>query len=196
MGDFERDNGWQLEIRNRILGPAFYGRRALEGRYVFMDKGRLASLMQRRYEVDTIMQGSNGAALCIEEKIVRFPKSGVPYQAFSLETHSCTVNGHESDGWMRYGQADYLLYCFAQNADPVHELIAWLIDFPRLQEWFWPRESSFPRFGPLPTLNKTKGRVVPIRDVQSSVLHRVFEICDPRSDRPMRQLSFRFGASL
>lgn len=107
------------------------------------------------------------AAVCIEEKIVRWPASrGKPYDAFCLETRSCTVAGHESDGWMRYGQADYLLYCFQQREG---SLDCHLIDFLKLQEWFWPREREFPSFGPLDTLNRTEGRKVPVKLVQAHV---------------------------
>jgi hypothetical protein len=69
---------------------------------------------------------------------------------------------------MRYGAADYLLYCFAQkNGD----LDCWLIDFPALKSWFWPRYESFPQFGPLPTANATTGRKVPLLTVGASVPH-------------------------
>lgn len=164
--DFERDNIWQRGVRDRILAPAFYGVFATEGRYVFVDKGRLATMFQKRFAVDTFVQGREGAALCIEEKIVRWPERNEPYTAFCLETRSCTVPGRESDGWMRYGQADYLLYAFQQADD---SLIVYLVDFQKLQEWFWPREGLFKKFGPLDTLNRSEGRVVPIVAVRANV---------------------------
>lgn len=165
MGDFQRDNDWQRGVRDAVLAPGFYGVFAVEGRYVFVDKGRLAKTLQRRYAVDTILQGRNGAALCIEEKIVRW--KGYKYSSFALETHSCTKPGHESPGWMEYGQADYLLYCFQ---DERGDLDCHLIDFPKLQAWFWPLVESFKTFGPLPnTLNASMGRKVPIADVRENV---------------------------
>jgi hypothetical protein len=164
MNDFERDNAWQRRIRDEILAPSFYGQFALEGRYVFIDKGRLATILQQRYAVDTIVQARDGAALCIEEKIVRWP--GYRYAAFALETHSCTVPGRESSGWMIYGEADFLLYCFQIECG---DLDCWLIDFPKLQAWFWPRETTFPPFRMSETINKTAGRIVPIKDVHCAV---------------------------
>jgi hypothetical protein len=163
VGDFERDNEWQRKVRDSVLAPGFYGSYALEGRYVFIDKGRLATTLQKRYAVDTVLQGRNGAAFCIEEKIVRWP--GHRYSAYALETQSCTKPGHESPGWMKYGEADYLLYCFMQP----ETLEVHLIDFPKLQEWFWSKVDDFEQFGPLPTLNATVGRKVSIADVKASV---------------------------
>ncbi len=165
MSDFHRDDAWQKGMRDAILAPHFYGKYAMEGRYVFVDKGRLATLLQKRYAVDTICQGRGGRAVCIEEKIVRWP--GYVYSAYTLETQSCTKPGRESDGWMVYGEADYLLYCFATENN---DLNCHLIDFPRLKKWFWPRLGRFHDFGPLPTLNATNGKKVPIIDVDEAGL--------------------------
>lgn len=166
MNDFRRDNDWQRRVRDEVLGPGFYGSCAMHGRYVFLDKGRLVSLLQKRFAVDTVVQGKDGAAYCIEEKIVRWPTNGKAHTAFALETDSCTKPGRESLGWMHYGKADFLLYCFQQANG---ELDCHLIDFPALQRWFWEHEDDFPVFGPLKTLNGTKGRVVPIERVQEAV---------------------------
>jgi hypothetical protein len=164
MNDFHRDNEWQREQRDKILAPGFYGRYATEGRYVFIDKGRLADILQKRFAVDTVCQGKNGLAVGIEEKIVRWP--GYQYACFCLETKSCTVPGHESPGWMFYSEADFLLYCFQmENGD----LDSWLIDFPKLQQWFWPRETAFEEFRMHNTINKTVGRKVPIKEVHRAI---------------------------
>jgi hypothetical protein len=164
MTDFERDDKWQKRMRDTVLAPGFYGNYAVEGRYVFLDKGALASLLQKRHAVDTILQGRDGSAVCIEEKIVRWP--GHRYECFALETDSCTKPGYESKGWMHYGHADFLLYAFCQDDD---SLDVHLIDFPKLQAWFWPRVENFSVFGPLDTLNRSKGRVVPIKAVHENV---------------------------
>lgn len=164
---FQRDDEWSRKMRDRILVESFYGRYATDGRYVLLDKGRLASLLQRRFQVDTIMQGKGGTVVGIEEKIVRWnPKYSTPYTRFALETMSCTVPGRESDGWMKYGQADYLLYCFSNAAED--ELDCHLIDFQRLKEWFWPRIA---RWKPSRTeqINQSECRLVPILEVRSGV---------------------------
>jgi len=171
MNDFELDNEWQRDIRDRIIGPQFYGRFAAAGRYVYIDKGRLATTLQKQYAVDTILQGRGGAAYCIEEKIVRWP--GYRYSAYCLETDSCTIAGRESPGWMRYARADFLLYAFVQDCGGVE---VHLIDFPKLQAWFAANENDLPRFGPLATLNASTGRKAPISRVRNEVGLKTFSL--------------------
>ncbi len=176
VNTFEDDDKWQRAQRDKYLS-GFYGRYAREGRYVYIDKGRLASTLQKRFAVDTIIQAKNGSAICIEEKIVRW--KGRSYSAFALETHSCTVPGYESDGWMKYGEADYLLYCF--QPEQKNGLNCYLIRFPELKKWFWPLERRFPTFGPLlDTPNRTKGRVASIALVRANVPTWWFRVPDGR----------------
>jgi hypothetical protein len=181
VNDFQRDDEWQRQQRDAILCPNFYKKYATDGRYVVIDKGALATILQKRYAVDTIIQGKNGSAIFIEEKIVRWP--GYPYSKFFLETKSCTVPGHESPGWMFYGQADYLLYCFQCDND---DLDCWLVDFPKLHEWFWPRENTFLYSQLQNTINKTAGRLVPVKDVHRSVPAYRYRV----KAKPAQQLSW------
>lgn len=161
--EFHKDDAFQREIRNRILVPEFYGRR-MNGHFVFMDKGRLANVMQRRWAVDTIAQTSHGEAVSIEEKIVRW--KGRHYTAVCLETRSCTVPGREKTGWMEYGRADYLLYCF-QQPEP-EKLRCVLVEFQPLKRWFWPIRDRWPATE-TDQINKTRSRVVPIEDIRRAV---------------------------
>lgn len=170
MNDFCVDNSWQQGVRDRILVPQFYESTKV-GRYVLMDKGRIAEIVQRRMAVDTIVQKKDGGVVAIEEKIVRWP--GFSYSCYALETESCTVEGHESDGWMRYAEADYLLYCFQQE-DAGH-LVCHLIDFQELRAWFAPIEDTFSPFQ-MTTRNRTRGRIVPIADVRKVVKVWVFTL--------------------
>ncbi len=162
MSRFHDDDNAQKAVRDAVLGPGFYGPFSLDGRYVFIDKGRLATILQKRFAVDTILQRTNGAATCIEEKIVRWP--GKEYTAIVLETKSCTVPGHESDGWMVYGQADWLNYVMCQENG---NLLCHIIDFQKLKERFWERVDSFSE-----TItkqhNKTACRVVPLDWVRAN----------------------------
>lgn len=158
MGRFHFDNAAQRKVRDLVLGPGFYGPYSLDGRYVYIDKGRLATILQKRFAVDTIMQRTNGDAACIEEKIVRGE-----YTSLTLETMSCTIPGHQSDGWMKYGKADILnwVMCRDDGSVTVH-----LFDFPKLQEVFWPRAEQFEE-----TIsaqhNRTTCRKVPIKWIDS-----------------------------
>lgn len=166
MNQFERDLAMQCEVRDALLKPRFYGDFSVEGRFVFLDRGPLATLLQKRCAADTVAQGHNGAALFIEEKIVRWP--GYVYRCFCLETDSCTKPGHESPGWMRYARADFLLYCFMR---PDH--LRWfLIDFPALKRWFEIYETTLKTFGPLPQFNGTAGRLASIEQICAEVWHR------------------------
>lgn len=154
MNDFVRDDQWQRKKRDEIL-TGFYGKYALEGRYVFINKSECSLLMQKRLAVDTVLQGKNGS-VCIEEKIVRW--KGSPLAAFFLETESCTKPGYESPGWMEYGKADYLLYCFETS---LGDLDCYLIEFAPLQAWFSEHGRRYHRHVMPDTLNMTAGRLVP-----------------------------------
>ena len=177
MNDFRADDVWQKRQRDEILAPSFYKKYTSDGRFVFIDKGRLATILQKRYAVDTIAQSKkDGSAVCIQEKIVRWPGYTLPY--FCLETESCTVPGHESPGWMHYCEADYLVYCFAQECG---DLLCYLIEFSPLQNWFLPIASSFKRFA-METKNRTSGALVPIRSVQDNAPTRVYLVNVPVSE--------------
>lgn len=162
MSRFELDNDGQKLVRDLVLGPGLYGRFSREGRYVYIDKGRLASTLQKQFAVDTIMQRINGDAACVEEKIVRWP--GFAYKAVTLETKSCTVAGRESDGWMFYGRADLLNYAMCQE----ETLLVYLVDLARLQEAFW---KEFQNFKETITdqINRTACRVVPLAWINDRV---------------------------
>jgi len=167
MNEFRRDDDWQRKMRNEILAPDFYGDYAVEGRYVFIDKGRLASIFQKRLAVDTIVQGRDGHAICIEEKIVRWSKKDRMLTAFALEVMSNTSPGFEKTGWMEYGQADYLLYCFSNKDESA--LDCYLMDFPALKTWFWSQNlERWPKWVSS-QINKTMCRIVPISEVKANV---------------------------
>lgn len=161
MNNFECDDKWQKEIRNRILKP-WYKNISHEGRFIFCDKGKLASLLQKELAIDTIVQLKNSGVLGIEEKIVNWP--GFEYTSYTLETWSCTNPGKERKGWMYYASCDYLFYCFVQEDNKsmwVHS-----IPFQKLQDWFF-GDDKFKQYRQFRTdqFNHTETRIVPIRDV-------------------------------
>lgn len=164
--DFQRDNAWQQAIRDRVLAP-FYGEHSRDGRYVFIDKGRWATLVQKRMAVDTVLQSAkHGGAIAIEEKIARPLRNGRRRDMFCLETQSCTNPDFESNGWMVYGEADYLFYCFVQHDDAID---GYMIDFQALKKWFWLHAAQYKLFTMVDTINRTQGRLVPIHDVCNAV---------------------------
>lgn len=159
-GDFRADLRFSQEMRDRFL-TSFYGGFALQGRYVFVDKSRCSTILQKRIAIDTILQSKMGGSICIEEKIERRFTGNL-----ALETDSCTVVGHESKGWMHYGQADYLLYAFviSQHQEPVG-LDIYFMDFQALRAWFWKAWERFPERTLPDTHNHTRIRLVPIVEI-------------------------------
>ncbi len=163
MSRFHTDDGLQKGVRDAVIGPGLYGPHSLDGRYIFLDKGRLATILQRRYSVDTILQTQSGEAVAIEEKIVRWP--GYKYDSLTLETKSCTVPGHESDGWMVYGDADWLNYAMCQEDGSV---LCYFIKFPELKDAFW-RDVDLFQETRTTQHNKTVCRLVPLHWIHVNV---------------------------
>ena len=164
---FARDDAWQRGLRDRVIVP-FYQERT-RGRFVLLDGPGLAKELQRQHGVDALLQASDGRAIGIEEKLVRWPARGHAYTAFVLETASNINAGRKRDGWMKTSSADYLLYGFEQ---PDGTVDAYLIDFPALRRWFEPLEETFATFETPSTPdspNRSAGRVVPIADVMQHV---------------------------
>jgi hypothetical protein len=158
---FHVDNEWQSRMRDAILQP-FY-ERAYPGQYEFIEHCD----PRGGGGVDTIVNGRK-----VDEKIVRWPRNGdgtpraKPYNAFALETMSCTVEGLERDGWMKTNVVHYLLYCF--SAFHEHSMNCYQIEFKPLQEWFLPRESEWPCWRSK-EVNRTECRIVPIIEVRANV---------------------------
>lgn len=164
--DFAADLAYTRMMRDRFLAPYFYRKYSLDGRYVFIDKSACSTILQKEMAVDTIFQAAkDGASLCIEEKIERWP--GHKRSNFALETDSCTVKGKERQGWMHYAKADYLLYAFAYEGDT--GLDVYLVDFPKLRAWFWNIPQRYPAHVMEHTLNHTRFEKVPIADVMRFV---------------------------
>lgn len=165
MNAFIKDNAWQKDIRDRILEP-YYKRISHKGRFVFVDKGKLADKLQREMAIDTIIQLRNNGVLGIEEKIVRWP--GYVYPNYTLETWSCTVPGREKKGWMHYATCDYLFYCFVQEDNASIDIHA--IPFMKLQEWFFDN-NRFENYHSFVTgqINKTETKIVPINHVWGAI---------------------------
>lgn len=162
--NWQRADAWQKQMRDTFLS-IFYGKYALNGRYVFIEKSACSTLLQKRLAIDTILASPKSGSVCIEEKIVQW--KGFPYRRFFLETKSCTNKGHESLGWMHYAQADYLLYAFEQSDHS--GLIVYLLNFSELRDWFWKHFEAYEVSILGSTFNHTEGRLVDIEDVVASV---------------------------
>lgn len=154
---------WTCQMRDTFLS-LFYKTYSYDGRYVHVDKSACSTLLQKELAIDTIVQKERGS-VCIEEKIEQWP--GFKRKNFALETDSCTVLGHERKGWMHYARADYLLYAFAYAENK--GLDVYLINFPKLREWFWNLPSRYESHVMKETTNHTRFEKVPIADVRKAV---------------------------
>lgn len=160
----------------RHLLAVLYKQYCYEGRYVFVQNSSFSDHIQRDLKTDTLIQKEEQVSYGIEEKVVSWPEyKEIPHTAFFLETRSCTNEGHERAGWMVTCKADKLLYAFEIKD---LGLVAYLMDFPPLQQWFW--ETYLPSLAPaaekrwrMREENRTEGVLVAI----ATVVNHVFTEC-------------------
>lgn len=167
--DCVEDDAWQRKMRDKILVPHFYERKA-KGRYRLLDHDMNA---QKR-DIDTIANFGRGQRT-ISEKIVRHPTDketkmpkSQPHTSFALET--------ENDGkpsGMSITEAQRLLYCFANYEETL--LKCYYIDMQELKAWF---EKNAHRYYEWidPKPDYAHCRLVRIDDVLQAVTARVFII--------------------
>jgi len=149
----------------RHLLDIFYRHYCYDGRFVSIGditRSHFSDILQRQLKTDTVIQRGGFLSYGVEEKVVAWPASDQPYEAFFLETRSCTNPGHESEGWMKTCQADVLLYAFEIKDVG---LLLFLFPFARLKQWFWDTylpSLSRPDYGRsvMRDENRTEGYVV------------------------------------
>lgn len=176
MNDFWADNDGQRKVRDAVLIPHLYKQISMQGRFVCADKGRFAELLQRRSDVDTIVEREDGL-VAVEEKIVRW--KGRVYTAVTLETDSCTLPGLESPGWMHYCEADKLLWVMCQGDGTV---IYHVFGLPELKAAFWGALEKYPDLFPVhiePSRNRTRSRVVDIEWIRNAGVPYAMGRIDP-----------------
>ncbi|MGH2508418.1 MAG: hypothetical protein ACRDHZ_13615 [Ktedonobacteraceae bacterium] len=165
--NFQENYAFGVEKYRHLLA-VLYKHYCYEGRYVFVDQSAFSRRIQRELKTDTLIQKDAEVSNGVEEKIASWPAyKQRPHTAFFLETRSCTNKGHESDGWMVTCQADLLLYAFEIKD---LGLVAYLMDFPQLQQWFW--KTYLPHLPPamekrwiMRDENRTEGVLVAIATV-------------------------------
>ena len=160
LNTFNADDKWEKEVRNKYLIP-FYNI-TFNNKYVLCDKGRSATLLQKRFDIDTIAQHPDGQnVIMIEEKFQR--KS---WGSLFLETKSCTNPGRESPGWMSYCEADLLVYIFVDR-----EIELYMYHFQELKDWFWRQEKNVTWITKRTNQsNHTEGKIVPLKSIPTDFL--------------------------
>lgn len=72
MSEFIKKDKWQRDVRNRILKPN-YECTSHESRFVFCDKGNLATLLLREMAIETIIQLRDDGVFSTEENKSSYP---------------------------------------------------------------------------------------------------------------------------
>lgn len=196
MKRWQRDDLWQKGKRDLLYVP-FYEVTAFKGRFTLINKS-CASMQIQKQGVDTTFQVSHDESVLREEKLVRW--KGRAYTRIFCETDSCTVPGHESEGWMRYTIADELFYGLVQEDE--QSVDAYLIkEFQKFKSWFWEmyevRKHSISLQERYPEStnsyeNRTRGVLVYITDViQVAKVERFFISTQPTwhyEQRPLPEI--------
>src|SRR5579864_2580075 len=69
-------------------------------------------IRQMKLKIDLELERHPGVWQDIEEKVARWPATGIPHTAFFYETESCSRPGMVTPGWMKNSEAETLLYAF------------------------------------------------------------------------------------
>ena len=113
-----------------------------------------------------------------ENKVVRGK-----YTAMTLETESCSVAGHEKDGWMKYSEADWLMYGFGEkNIITLHQL-----DLQELKVWFWKNYTNF-AITKTEQINESICRVVPMEALEPFIV-KTFTIKKEKNIVPPKRVN-------
>jgi hypothetical protein len=173
---FQADIERQERLRDLILKPCYYERVHADN-YEFIKHGDPRAVGG----VDTIASGKT-----YDEKIVQWPRHpdgsprDEPYTAFALETMSCTIVGRERHGWMKTNAVNFLFYCFTSKDK--RSLDCYLINFMRLQQWFFAQDHEQWYRWRSQQANETECRIVPIEQVCSAVPHERLQFSRPFGD--------------
>jgi len=150
----------KVEARSRRILHPFIEQRSFEGRYVLLEKGRLAAELQKAIG-DVIHTGLDGQLRSLELKAEEENKHG----NFFLETWSNL--SRLTPGWMITSRSDLLLYHF------LSENTLCVMNLPRLQDWAF-RQRNIYEFNEKQQrkynqMNDTWGRCVPIDIIERDV---------------------------
>jgi hypothetical protein len=193
MGDevnaFEDARCVEREIMKLVL--PFIGERAMDGRFVVTDKGRLSKELQalagdvlfNRIDPDT----GNGRLVCVEVKGERKWTGNLFLEVWSNRSYD---PAHPlRPGWLISSQADLLLYGFLTGArlpgEPWYDTCPfYAMSLPRLQTWAFgcgetPGRIWHPDFREVTQRaycqkNETVGRIVPISVLENEIGLRTY----------------------
>lgn len=147
------DDARRVEYRSMEILTPFIRARSFDGRFVLIEKGRLATELQKSVG-DAMLTGTDGKLWAVEVKAEESNR----HQNLFLETWSNL--SRYTPGWMVTLNTDLLLYHFIREDE------LYVANFQRIKEWaFKSREIySYPerKQSKYDQLNDTWGRCVPI----------------------------------
>ena len=161
------DNDKQFSDDNMPPFVRFFRRQAKEGQAIYVrGEGAFATWVQRESHVDIVTDSFLNLRkdiLGVEVKLRRRRWNDI-----LLETQSCTNKDRESDGWIYTCTADLLCYAFALSLPVRYEL--YILDMPKLQQWF--QGLDLIRYEPVMTkqLNHTKSYPIPWKDIPPELI--------------------------
>jgi hypothetical protein len=137
LNELELDDQWQRGVFARLLAPVLRDA-SFNGGIVFAGHdSAVPKLLQHLAHVDAVVQLPTGD-MALEFKLVRYPRraDGSPrshhWSHFFLETWSCTVPDHETNGWMATSMADYLIWGQVSLRESIN---CWPLPLPQLRDW-------------------------------------------------------------
>jgi len=165
-----------------LLLKSFWQSKSYEGRYVIIG----SKFLQKTHGIDVILQATNDKTeVKIDTKHVRGS-----YDNFYLEELSCPEHGTlgwilKEDGW-----PDYIAYCFWKTCSKCYSYCGkctkelfpvdvYTIQFEPLRAWFLGNKDEFPLHENAYTINKTNGRLVPLKIIEQQVGYKKFVVNKP-----------------
>lgn len=142
---------------SQLWGEIGYG-----GRFVFTPSKNL-----QLAGIDILLQGEkNNSDIKIDTKHARRM-----YPTFFLEEMSCTNPGREKLGWILKENSftDYIFYTFWENENTLNYSHIYSLKFNLLKSWFTRNMGYFKLHIDEDTINRTSGRIVPIKTLVSAL---------------------------
>lgn len=182
--NFKKDN--TFSVHKDWLLEDYWGKNSYGGKYIIVDDKDL-----QKAGIDILMRDPNHP---FKNKKIDTKHDSKFTGNVMLEEFSCTITGHEADGWLtKKGPCPHkIIFCFWPECDdcktrynsgcrdcPRNTLkcIIYESDFQSLKNWFLKNKNNYPLFTQK-TNNKSAARVTKIEDLErEDIMKKTEEIC-------------------
>ncbi len=166
----------EFSIHKDVLLKPLWKKLAFEGRYILT----ASNLLQQEHGFDVILQQYDEDKKAEVDLSVDTKHARGHYPSFYLEEMSCTTPGKKKAGWLlkEEGWPDYIIYCFWPQCRNCHnsctdcqEVLSaevYVMEFEPLRDWFLEHYERYEQ-RKMDTVNKTTGRLVPIKDLDELI---------------------------